>query len=428
MNNATNDFCFEDEVSTLEFVRSDVNTKVYGSQSKANVEQIQGWVYCLYDLMRDFDRQWDVVAKTANKSNAALISLLQSNEDVGVKRLRRCRLKLDDLHEMWNHEQLIDAQVLVGNDQAKEFWTREFARNRYAVPWEEFRGKFKIVLGDLNEPAWPQLKAKLTLNDDNNVTMVRLDTFLEYSGAAAMKEAMASLVSSEEAFFGGFLTHENASFILEKCEPGAFLVRFTAQLNCGLVLMCKSPKTKSIVQYMITLTKDGFKLDNVSYESLSLAVRSKVEDCQFPVPLLKSQADLRYFTFFSKSETKQWLDGQPEGSFLCRFSTSSLGQIVIGYVMKTEDGLKLKSFQTRVEPSREGYVLQTDAGNPNGGHVYKSIEELVEAQKEVLKIPYSRGAAFAPIFTASSVTVMMSSQFLPGKEDSNNYGTIEPLM
>ena len=374
----------------MESLRSLLSHKSVNQIINIHPSAISQWVIAANDLLKDvfefltdWQRRATIERYLENKSSTRQvledrISRLENHVNIlkGVVRINPSDLfgeipKLTDV-----------SHLLPKESEALKFWSLKIGSSTYEASFKDFKVKLGDQFPNLSNRAWDQLKASLDVEDTGFVTIHRWGSFIEGFGPDISNALNQMEETLGEDFFAGFLTSDDTVAVLNMCDPGAFLIRFSTHEPCALVIAHKT--VSSVIKQNLIISQRGFfELDGQRYNSLKEIIVANKEDYKFPAPSVRSIARAKYFKgFLSKDETTRLLENQPSGTFLFRFS-SEAGNLVVGYKV----GEHVRQTRVFAEPQNGGYKL--------GQTIYPKIEDIVRLNPLRLRIPFGGVASVA---------------------------------
>jgi hypothetical protein len=270
--------------------------------------------------------------------------------------------------------------------EGKKFWKNNFGLNILYVSWDHFINCWKTVAFDQARDLLhviPFLRYTLDVSYTNTVNQFAFSDFLTKFGKFSECMERVEAICQEHWFFG-FMTSQEASYLLSKEPGGTFLVRYGATAAFALAyvdLHGTNTVKHSTIEFNPT---SGYSVEEAQTDRASKKKR------HFPsLPELVNH----YMTFlfhrpcFKNWTRKPWFFGdvstkdctvllaeKKSGSFLIRFSQTKRGVLVISYVIQG------KMFHTLVDSFDGGVICD---GTP-----YKSIDELLYKHRKIFMHPF----------------------------------------
>jgi hypothetical protein len=306
--------------------------------------------------------------------------------------------------------------------EAMEFWCNKFGSNVYQVSFAYFKHQLSTVFPALSDRAWIQLQATLDCTQTGKVTVQSWGAFLDGFGptVASALEQMEDTLGNE--YFAGFITFEETNSVLSLCPSGAFLVRFSTNHPCALVI-CHKDDLGAVVQRLVVSKRGQYVFQGRPFANLAEVIASESNEYRFPAGSVRTVARQSYFMgFLTQEQTKDMLIGEADGTFLFRFSATQQGALVVAFKLQG----KVEQSRIFAEPDKGGYRL--------GKKIYRSIDAIVSQNAEKLKRPYNTpNPTQVPV--AAAVAEVRPS-YLNNydryggifKTNNNGYGVVDQLM
>jgi Fe-S-cluster formation regulator IscX/YfhJ len=319
--------------------------------------------------------------------------------------------------------------ILPTESGGSELWVSSFGKQTYRVKFEQFQRCLSARFPELTQRAMIQLRSSIDPKETGFVTALQWTAFLEGFGPDISRAVERLSETLGEDFFAGYLTYEEAAEALRMCSTGAYLIRFSTSMPCGLVLARRVSSDEvggdKVVQSLIVPRKGGYEMEGTIYSSLRDVLSFKAKECRFPAPVVSAVMRAKFFKgFLSKEETLRLLQDAPSGTFLFRFSNSDPGALVVGYKV----GKEVKQTRIYCEPESGGYRLAgADAS------IYPHIDDIVRQNGSRLKFPYGATDDGASIVSGNhAIFSRVNDRYggLSAKEDGRGtvYGVIDPLL
>jgi hypothetical protein len=278
------------------------------------------------------------------------------------------------------------AQRTYGCIQDKDgavMWRDKFGIDRFMVPWNIFVREYPAAVGQpIDQEQAKSLKNVLDNGQTGFVTVYKFAEYMKVFGP--FKESIAKMKETiNQEWFHGFLSNAEAERLLEPCEVGTFLVRFSRSDPGSFAINLKS--ATGSIGIKVDTTPNGF----VVKEGNSNTLRT------FPsVPsIIQNYSSLLQTPFKEKIVTKPWFYGdftldetvyflsdEPIGTYLLRFSTSQPCTFTVSVVR--QEGI----MHYRLERLPGGKILYED-------QVYADIDEFLKMNKTWCQIPFENDNA-----------------------------------
>lgn len=251
------------------------------------------------------------------------------------------------------------------------------------VEWSQFIAAYRNALGGGNQPINESgLKYLLDNAGTNTVSLYKFSEFLRGFGPL-QDSARKSAELVEAPWFHGYLSSHEAESLLHNARPFTFLVRISKS-RLGSFALAYLNEAKEPQHTLITSTAPhGFKIEEevgtVAQHNLFATIAEVVQHyaniLQFPF-----QSTLAREAWFhgdlTSQEAAEMLAGQPNGTFLFRFS-SYPGHLAVSY---NENGVTQHG---KVEMAQGGYLFKSKTDL----QLYATLQQLVDDYKTLLSTP-----------------------------------------
>jgi hypothetical protein len=251
------------------------------------------------------------------------------------------------------------------------------------VEWSQFIAAYRNALGGGNQPINESgLKYLLDNAGTNTVSLYKFSEFLRGFGPL-QDSARKSAELVEAPWFHGYLSSHEAESLLHNARPFTFLVRISKS-RLGSFALAYLNESKEPQHTLITSTAPhGFKIEEevgtVAQHNLFATIAEVVQHyaniLQFPF-----QSTLAREAWFhgdlTSQEAAEMLAGQPNGTFLFRFS-SYPGHLAVSY---NENGATQHG---KVEMAQGGYLFKSKTDL----QLYATLQQLVDDYKTLLSTP-----------------------------------------
>jgi hypothetical protein len=214
---------------------------------------------------------------------------------------------------------------LVQDSQGQTMWRERFGIDRFVIPWSSFLNVYEATVGVLDETMKQSLKSVLDNADTGFVTVYKWAEFLKGFGPLSQSLEKVRSVMIQE-WFHGFLTNAEAQKLLEPCEHGTFLVRFSKSDPGSFAINYKSGENVGSLKVETHPGGFGMREGGDGGETLKLfpSIAHVVQHySQFFITPCRDKMARKPFFFgdFDVEETKYFVSDEPVGTFLVRFSS-----------------------------------------------------------------------------------------------------------
>merc|ERR1719197_16887 len=261
--------------------------------------------------------------------------------------------------------------------EGRQMWEESFGENPM-VDWPSFMEVYtRTVSQPVNETG---LRYLLDNAGTNSVSLYKFSEFLKGFGPLHESPRKVHEVISAE-WFHGYLSSDEAVRLLDRSPPYTFLIRISKS-KLGSFALAYVNEHGSVAHTLILVSPPhGFRIyEEVNHNSQDRVFSTLTEVVQFyhhmlQVPFSSSLAREAWFHGdLSSQEAVEALQGQPEGTFLFRFS-SHKGCLAVSYVQDNE------VVHGKVELSEIGFRFEKESRE------YLSLQALVDDYKKLLRAP-----------------------------------------
>eukprot|EP01087_Luapelamoeba_hula_P024516 TRINITY_DN9358_c0_g1_i1.p1 TRINITY_DN9358_c0_g1~~TRINITY_DN9358_c0_g1_i1.p1 ORF type:complete len:557 (+),score=92.16 TRINITY_DN9358_c0_g1_i1:184-1854(+) len=272
---------------------------------------------------------------------------------------------------------------IISDSEGKIMWAGLFGEETFFVEWDRFLSSLSNVLGsEINPDDAVLLRHVLDNSSTGYVNMYKWSEFLK--GFGPLPEVVVNLRQTLLApWFHGFLSSREAELLLEEQPVGTFLIRFSRSSGGSFALAFVQAPRKVLHILIRSAKPDGFHIDEE--ETSGHKTFASLPDIIGHYHVYLSSpfvSDLPRESWFhgdvSAQESSEMLAGQPEGTFLIRFSSRS-GCFAASYVAEGEIKHAL------IKGTPQGYQFDGEA------EFFPTLPSLIEAYVATLKRPLPNG-------------------------------------
>jgi hypothetical protein len=276
---------------------------------------------------------------------------------------------------------------LIQDPDGRDLWKNSFGWSTWMVNWSTFIDVYMKAIGITQPPPAVEdsLRSVLDYLNSGFVTVYKFAEFLKAFGS--LKQSMQKVKDIlSQPWFHGFLTNDEAERLLEPCDAGTFLVRFSHSTPGSFAVNVKAQQNISI---KIETTKEGFAVkEDENYRvfpSISKIVLNYSSFLRTPYTE-KLAHEPWFFGDLTSDESRYFLADEPIGTFLVRFSSQpcnlTISIVDKGFIQ-----------HQRIERRANGRIFF-----PSNQREYDNIQQFVATQiQEMRLIPFGTDAAAAGV-------------------------------
>jgi hypothetical protein len=128
--------------------------------------------------------------------------------------------------------------------------------------------------------------------------------------------------------------------------------------------------------------------------------------------------------FLSSIEAERFLERQPPGTFLIRFSKSKPGSFAIAYVDANNRNAVTHTLITCAPPS--GFKIEEAYNRSAKGRLFVTLNEIVEFYSYILKIPFRSDLSRQRYIQCYEIELMHLQQLVPWRSFSTRSTRVAP--